>query len=242
MKALRKLLFVLALFPLVVLASEGGVHLDRAPNVSGDPARLQNGARLFVNYCLNCHSASFVRYNRLTDLGLTEQQIRDNLMFTAEKIGDPMRVAARPREQQEWFGVAPPDLSLVARARASAEGSGGDWLYTYLRSFYRDEARPTGWNNTLFANVAMPQVLWPLQGEQVLNPQTHKLELAHGGQLSAAEYDREVADLVGFLVWASDPVAGFRKQVGYGVLAFLLILFGFAYALKKAFWKDVPKN
>jgi len=242
MKALKKLLFVLALVPLWAFAAEGGAHLDHAPNLSGDPARLQNGARLFVNYCLNCHSASFVRYNRLTDLGLSEQQIRDNLMFTAEKIGDPMRVAARPKDQQEWFGVAPPDLSLVARARASAEGSGADWLYTYLRSFYRDEARTTGWNNTLFANVAMPHVLVGLQGEMVLNAQTYKLDLDQAGQLSVSDYDREVADLVGFLVWASEPVAPWRKQVGYGVLAFLLILLGFAYALKKEFWKDVPKN
>ena len=248
MKAItmKKFLLALVFVPLVTataaVAAEGGVALDRAPDISGDKARLQNGARLFVNYCLNCHGASFVRYNRLTELGLSEQQVRDNLMFTAEKIGDPMRVAARAGEQKEWFGVAPPDLSLVARARASASGSGADWLYTYLRSFYRDAERPTGWNNTLFPNVAMPQVLWTLQGEQTLNKEAHKLELAQQGALAPAEFDREVADLVGFLVWAGEPDAGFRKQLGYGVLAFLLVLLGFAYALKKEFWKDVPKN
>jgi ubiquinol-cytochrome c reductase cytochrome c1 subunit len=142
------------------------LHLDKAPDVQGDKAALQSGARTFVNYCLNCHGASFVRYNRLTELGLTEQQVKDNLMFTADKIGEPMRVAARPDEQKVWFGAAPPDLSLIARARASADGSGADWLYTYLRSFYVDEKRPTGWNNTVFANVGMPHVLWQLQGDR----------------------------------------------------------------------------
>jgi ubiquinol-cytochrome c reductase cytochrome c1 subunit len=159
-------------------------------------------------------------------------------MFTADKIGETMRVAARPEEQKVWFGAAPPDLSLVARARASADGSGADWLYTYLRSFYVDEKRPTGWNNTLFANVGMPHVLWQLQGQQVLNKE-HKLELAVPGALSPAEYDKVVGDLVGFMVWLAEPDAGFRKRVGFGVLAFLVVLFGFAYAMKKQFWKDI---
>ena len=235
--------FLLALFFVpVIAAASGGVHLDKAPNVQGDPAALQNGARLFVNYCLSCHGASFVRYHRLTELGLSEAQVRDNLMFTADKIGEPMRVAARPAEQKQWFGANPPDLSLVARARASEEGSGADWLYTYLRSFYRDDQRPTGWNNTVFANVGMPHVLWELQGEQVLNHASHKLVIAVLGQLSAAEYDRQVGDLVGFLVWAAEPAAGFRKQLGYWVLAFLFVLLGVSYALKKEYWKDVKKN
>jgi ubiquinol-cytochrome c reductase cytochrome c1 subunit len=137
-----------------------------------------------------------------------------------------------------WLGAAPPDLSLVARARASADGSGADWLYTYLRSFYVDDKRPTGWNNTLFANVGMPHVLWQLQGQQVLNKE-HKLELAVPGTLSPAEYDKVVGDLVGFMVWLAEPDAGFRKRVGLGVLAFLVVLFGFAYAMKKQFWKDI---
>ncbi len=239
---MKKLLFTLLFAPLTLLAAEGAVPLERAPDVQGDAAALQNGARLFVNYCLNCHSASFVRYNRLTELGLSEQQVRDNLMFTAEKIGDPMRIAARSGEQRDWFGVAPPDLSLVTRARSSAVGSGADWVYTYLRSFYRDDARPSGWNNALFPNVAMPHVLWPLQGEPVLNAQTHKLELATPGERSPGEYDKDVADLVGFLVWASEPGAGFRHKVGYGVIAFLLVLGAASYALKREFWKDVPKN
>jgi ubiquinol-cytochrome c reductase cytochrome c1 subunit len=236
---MKKFLLTLLFVPVMAWASGAAVHLDKAPDVQGDPAALQNGARLFVNYCLNCHGLSFVRYNRLTELGLSEQQVRDNLMFTADKIGEPMRIAARSAEQKQWFGANPPDLSLVARARASEDGSGADWLYTYLRAFYRDEQRPTGWNNTLFANVGMPHALWELQGQQELDHQTHKLQLAVPGQLSASEYDKDVADLVGFLVWASEPGAAFRKSVGYGVLAFLLVFLGVAYALKKEFWKDI---
>ena len=236
---IKRLLLILSLWPVLALASGEALQLDRASNVQSDQAALQNGARLFVNYCLSCHGLSFVRYNRLTELGLTEQQIKDNLMFTAEKIVEPMRIAARPGEQKQWFGAAPPDLSLIARARSSNDGSGADWLYTYLRSFYRDEQRPTGWNNTLFPSVAMPHALWELQGQQVLNHETHALEIAVPGQLSQAEYDKQVEDLVGFLVWAGEPAAGFRRQVGFGVLVFLVLLFGVSYALKKAYWKDV---
>ncbi len=238
----KKLLLGVLFLPLAVIAAGGGVALDKAPDVQGDKAALQNGARTFVNYCLNCHGLSFVRYNRLTEIGLTEQQIKDNLMFTAEKIGEPMRVAARAAEQKQWFGVTPPDLSLVARARASADGSGADWLYTYLRSFHVDEKRPTGWNNMLFENVGMPHVLWELQGQQRFDREAHKLSLASPGQLSPAEFDKQIADLVGFLVWAGEPAAGFRKQLGAGVLVFLLVLFGVSYVLKKEYWKDVEKN
>ena len=239
---MKKFLLALLFVPLVAGAAEGAVRLDRAPDVQHDQAALQDGARLFVNHCLNCHGASFVRYKRLTELGLSEQQVVDNLMFSADKIGDPMRIAARAAEQKQWFGVSPPDLSLVARARASEEGSGADWLYTYLRSFYRDDARPSGWNNVVFANVGMPHVLWELQGQQVLNAASGRLELAVPGQLSPLAYDAQVADLVGFLVWIGEPGAGFRKQLGFAVLAFLVVFLGAAYALKKEYWKDVPKN
>jgi ubiquinol-cytochrome c reductase cytochrome c1 subunit len=239
---MKKFLLALLFVPVMAVAAGGAVHLDRAPDVQGDKAALQNGAKIFVNYCLSCHGASFIRYNRLTELGLSEQQIMDNLMFTADKIGEQMRVAARPAEQKDWFGAVPPDLSLVARARASADGSGADWLYTYLRSFYRDEQRPTGWNNTLFANVGMPHVLWELQGEQSLDHASHKLQMTVPGQLSPTDYDKQVAELVGFLVWAGEPGADFRKQLGVGVLAFLFILFSVSYLLKKEYWKDVKKN
>lgn len=239
---MKRFLLALLFVPLTVLAAGSGVLLDKAPDVQGDRAALQNGARLFVNYCLNCHGLSFVRYNRLTELGLTDQQVKDNLMFTAEKVGEPMRIAARASDQKQWFGVAPPDLSLVARARASADGSGADWLYTYLRSFYHDEQRPTGWNNTLFDNVGMPHVMWELQGVPELNRDTQKLGISQSGQMTPAEFDKQIADLVGFLVWAGEPAAGFRKQLGFWVLAFLVVLFGVSYALKKEYWSDVKKH
>jgi len=236
---MKKFLLALLFVPITVLASGAALHLDKAPDRQDDQAALQNGAKLFVNYCLNCHGLSFVRYNRLTELGLTEQQVMENLMFTAEKIGEPMRIAARSAEQKQWFGANPPDLSLVARARASEDGTGADWLYTYLRTFYRDDQRSTGWNNSVFANVGMPNVLWELQGQQALNHETHKLELTAPGQLSVTEYDKQVGDLVGFLVWAGEPGAAYRKKIGLGVLAFLIVFLGVAYALKKEYWKDV---
>ncbi|HET7775378.1 MAG TPA: cytochrome c1 [Azospira sp.] len=236
---MKKLLTALLFAPLMALASGAAVHLDKAPDVSGDNAALQNGAKLFVNYCLNCHGASFMRYNRLTGIGLTEQQIKESLLFTADKVGEPMRVAIRPDEAKQWFGATPPDLTLIARARASENGPGADWLYTYLRSFYRDDKRPTGWNNVVFENVGMPHILWELQGQQVLNHETHKLELAVPGKLSAAEYDKQIADLVGFLVYIGEPVSGLRKQLGIAVLLFLGVLFVVAYALKREYWKDV---
>jgi len=235
---MKKFLIALLFTPLVALAN-AEVHLDKWPGSVGDKPALQNGAKLFVNYCLNCHGASYFRYNKLMELGLTEQQVKDNLMFTTDKIGEQMRVAARSDEQKLWFGAAPPDLTIIARARASEAGSGADWLYTYLRSFYRDETRPTGWNNVVFDKVAMPHVLNALQGQQVLNHETHKLELAVPGQLAAAEYDKTVSDLVGFLVWMAEPQQEFRQKLGLGVLAFLAVLFVFAYALKKEYWKDI---
>jgi ubiquinol-cytochrome c reductase cytochrome c1 subunit len=239
MQNMKKFLMALLFAPLTALASGAAVHLDHWPGSVSDKAALQNGAKLFVNYCLNCHGASYMRYNKLTDLGLTEQQVKENLMFTAEKIGEPMRVAARTDEQKQWFGATPPDLSVIARARASADGSGADWLYTYLRSFYRDANRPTGWNNVVFENVGMPHVLYELQGQQVLNKETHKLELAVPGTMQPAEFDKAASDLVGYLVWMAEPQQEFRKKLGFGVLIFLALLFVVAYALKKEYWKDV---
>jgi len=235
---MKKFLMALLFAPMVALASGGSVHLDKWPGTVSDKAALQNGAKLFVNYCLNCHGASYMRYNKLMDLGLTEQQVKDNLMFTADKIGEPMRIAARTDEQKQWFGAAPPDLTVIARARASADGSGADWLYTYLRSFYRDQNRPTGWNNVVFENVGMPHVLFELQGQQVMNA-GHKLELAVPGSMQPAEFDKAVSDLVGYLVWMGEPQQEFRKTLGYGVLIFLALLFVVSYALKKEYWKDV---
>lgn len=234
---LKKLFVAILLVPLAVLASEG-VKLDRAPDRATDKAALQNGAKLFVNNCLNCHGASYVRYNRLLDIGLTEQQIKDNLMFTAEKIGEPMGISMPRKDAKQFFGAWPPDLSLIARSRASGDGSGADWLYTYLRGFYRDETRPTGWNNVAFPSVGMPHVLWELQGEQVMGAD-HKLTLAKPGKLSPKEYDDAVGDLVAFMVWMAEPQAQFRKQLGVAVLLFLGVFFVVAYAMKRAFWKDI---
>ncbi len=162
------------LFALIACSSahaSESVRLQTAPINAQDIASLQTGAKLFVNYCLNCHSASYMRYNRLGDLGLTEQQIRDNFVFTGGKVGDLMQAAMGRKDAEEWFGAAPPDLTVVARSRSSGAGSGADWLYTYLRAFYRDDSRPTGWNNLVFENVAMPHVLWQLSGQNQLAKQ-----------------------------------------------------------------------
>ena len=242
---IKNLIAAVLMVPALVMASES-VHLDKAPDLQGNNPALQNGAKLFVNYCQSCHGASFIRYEKLLDLGLTEQQIKDNLMFTGDKIGDTMKIAMRPDEAKKWFGVTPPDLTLEARARASADGSGADWIYTYLRSFYKDDLRPTGWNNVVFPNVGMPHVLWELQGVQVLEVskdeaghEHKKLVLAEPGKLTPEQYDQQVADLTAFIVWMGEPGAGTRKAIGFGVLLFLAVLFVSAYALKKNYWKDI---
>ncbi len=235
---MKKLFLALLFAPLLAFAAGAELHLDKAPNKANDMAALQHGAKLFVNYCLNCHSASYLRYNRLNDIGLTEEQIKGNLLFTAEKTGETMTIAMQRADAKVWFGTPPPDLTVIARARSSEFGSGADWLYTYLRGFYRDDARPTGWNNVVFANVGMPHVLWELQGEQVVGAD-HKLQLAKPGKMKPAEYDAAVADLVAFLNWMGEPMAEFRKNLGVIVLIALALLFVFAYALKREYWKDI---
>lgn len=249
MNKINKLLGALLLAPTLALAAGDHVKLDRAPINESDYASLQRGARVFVNYCLNCHSANYMRFNRLQDIGMKDKQILDNLVFTGVKVGDLMRISMDPKDGKNWFGATPPDLSVIARSRASADGSGADWLYTYLRGFYRDPERPTGWNNTVYANVGMPHALWELQGEQVLAE--HKvrgdgfmktemaLKLDKPGQLTPAQYDQTVADLVNYLVFMGEPVRGDRKMIGMFVLMALGLLFIFAYALKKEYWKDV---
>jgi len=243
---MKKLLFTLLFAPLAagfsVHASEGGYRLDRAPIDPTDLVSLQSGARTFVNYCLNCHGAQYMRYNRLTDLGLTEAQIRDNLIFTDAKVGDTMKVALTAKDGKVMFGAAPPDLTVVGRSRSP------DWLYTYLRTFYRDPKSPTGWNNAAFPQVAMPHALWTLQGERALEvipakdghgaPEYKWTQLSPGTQ-NAVQYDTMVRDLVNYLVYMGEPVANSRKRMGIWVLFALGILFIFAYALKKEYWKDV---
>lgn len=258
MKKLAAVLGLVLLASPAAFASES-VKLDRMPaDVRlDDTVSLQRGAQVYVNYCLGCHSAGYMRYNRLRDLGLTEDQIRDNLIFTGAKVGELMKNAMDPKDAKEWFGAPPPDLTVIARSRASGAGSGADWLYTYLRGFYLDPSRPSGWNNTVYPNVGMPHVLYGLQGQQVLATEVqhqprrggkkedalpvevHKLVVEKPGSMNAAEYDRLVADLVNFLVYMGEPVQQYRKQLGLYVLLFLGVLFALAYALKKEYWKDV---
>ena len=242
---MRQLLALLLLVPGLAMAATAKAPLDRAPVNLNDQASLQRGAQVFVNHCLNCHSASAMRYARLTDLGLTEAQIRDNLLFTGEKVGEPMVAAIDAAVAKAAFGIVPPDLSLVARSRSP------DWLYTYMRSFYRDPASKTGWNNAIFPNVAMPHVLWEYQGQQVLNvtekmdpntgdvKQTRRLALERPGTLTPLQYDQYAGDLVNFLAYMGEPAQSDRKVWGILVLFFLAGFFILALLLKGEYWKDV---
>ncbi|MDB5812640.1 MAG: petC [Betaproteobacteria bacterium] len=185
-KFLRAAIGCASLVSLAAVASEGP-RLQTAPVNSHDVASLQNGAKLFVNYCLNCHTAGYMRYNRLKDLDLTEAQIKDNLVLTGVKVGELMQVAMDRKDAKEWFGVAPPDLTVAARSRSSAAGSGADWIYSYLRGFYRDPSRPTGWNNLVYANVGMPHVLWQLSGQAQLHEEMFESEHAASAALIATK-------------------------------------------------------
>lgn len=247
MKKLFAILALIGLFATPVLAQEAPVPLDPAPNRIDDLAALQHGAKIFVNYCLSCHSAAAMRYSRLTELGLTDKEIKDNLLFATDKIGATMKVAMRPEDAKKWFGAAPPDLSVEARAR------GTDWLYTYLRGFYRDDSRPTGWNNIVFPNVGMPNVLWQLQGERVLKqvasagaggeeghaPAFAGFTQVTQGTLTPVQFDSTVADLVSYLDWMSEPAQRTRRQLGVWVLLFLGLFTVLAWRLNAAYWKDV---
>ncbi len=230
---MRKMLLVLLMLPWAAFAAEAGYRLDRSPHDSSDLVSLQSGARMYVNYCLGCHGLQYMRYNRLRDIGLSEDQIRDNLLFTAEKVGETIRIPLDPKIGKQWFGVAPPDLSVVARSR------GTDWLYTYLRTFYRDAKTVTGWNNAVFENVAMPHALWKLQGERGYDREKGVFTEITKGTLAPVEYDMAVRDLVNFLAYVGEPAAGKRKAIGVVVLLVIFILFIFTYLLKKEFWKDV---
>jgi ubiquinol-cytochrome c reductase cytochrome c1 subunit len=239
-----------ALLSVPAHAAGEGIAWDKAPALTNDLPALQSGAKLFVNYCLNCHSAAFMRYNRLRDIGLTEQQIKDNLLFTTDKVGETMKAAIDPRQAKEWFGANPPDLTLIARSRSSHGGTGADYLYTFLRTFYPDPTKATGWNNLAFPNVGMPHVLWELQGEREPVFSTHK---SHGqdvqvfqgwkqvspGTMTPVQYDQAVANLVGFLQWMAEPTQNTRVRVGVWVLLFLLGFTLIAWRLNAAFWKDV---
>lgn len=221
--------------------AQEGAELEEANNNIANTASLQRGAKYFVNYCLGCHSAKYVRYNRLAqDLQLTEQQLIDNLMFTGKRPFDVMAIAAKPEDQARWFNRQPPDLSLIARSR------GTDYLYTFLRSFYEDPSKPTGANNIVLPNTAMPHVLWELQGTQRAVFEEHegvsefeRLELARPGALAPEEYNEVVRDIVNFLDYIGEPVQRERQALGIRVIAFLLVFLLIAYMLKKEIWKDV---
>jgi len=237
---------VLLVSPLLAYASSGHVHFDKANIDPTNKESLQRGARTFVNYCMGCHSAKYQRYNRLArDLDISEDEVMQNLMFTGEKIGDHMDTAMSRADAKNWFGAPPPDLTLVARVR------GVDWLYTYLRSFYRDASRPFGVNNQVFNNVGMPNVLWQLQGQQepvyasVTDEDGHEhkvlegIELKEAGEQSPEEFDRTIRDLVNFLAYMGEPIKQERMALGVKVLLFLVVFFVVAYLLKKEYWKDV---
>ncbi len=233
----------------IASANTAGPVLDKAPVDLHNVESLQRGAQTFTNYCLSCHSAVSMRYNRLTAIGLTEDQIKASLIPADGKVGDVMKSAMTAQDGKEWFGATPPDLSVIARAR------GADWLYTYLRGFYRDETRPTGWNNTVFDKVGMPHVLYELQGEQVLEVkkegehETHTLKLVKPGLLTKtgdngeydqADYNQRVGDLVNYLVFMGEPAQVKREQIGYAVLLFLIfVLVPVSWMLKKEYWKDI---
>jgi len=237
------------------LANTGGPQWDKFPTDKlTDMPSLQHGAKLFVNHCLNCHSAAYMRFNRMRDLGLTEEEIKKNRMFTTEKVGDTMHVALDPKQAKEWFGGVPPDLTLVARSRADiGKGSGADYLYTYLRSYYRDNTKATGWNNTLFPDVAMPHVLWQLQGQREAkfteqadpHDPSKKVHTFAGfeqltpGTMTPSQYDESVADLVGFMQWMAEPNQGLRVRLGVWVLLFLSLFTVIVWRLNASYWKDV---
>jgi ubiquinol-cytochrome c reductase cytochrome c1 subunit len=233
-------------------AAGDGIAWDRFPKQKlSDMAALQDGAKTFVNYCLNCHAAAFQRYNRLRDIGLTEQQIKDNLLFATDKVGETMKISMDPKQAKDWFGGVPPDLTLIARSRSAVgKGSGADYLYTLWRNYYRDDTKATGWNNLAFPNIGMPHVLWELQGERkpvfdTVIDHGHEVQVLKGwdtvkpGLMSPADYDEKVGNLVAFLAWMGEPVAAQRYRLGVGVLIFLSILTVFAWRLNAAFWKDV---
>ena len=236
-------------------ASEGGYAWDKFPvDKMSDMAALQHGAKLFVNYCLNCHSANYMRYNRMHDIGLTDDEIKKNLLFATDKVGDTMKISLDPKQAKEWLAAAPPDLTLIARSRADiGKGSGADYLYTYMRTFYRDDTKATGWNNMAFPDVAMPNVLWELQGQRVarfVDEKDHHdptrtvrrfegFEQTAPGQLDERAYNEAVGDLVAYLQWMGEPAQEHRVRIGVWVLLFLGVLTVFTWRLNASYWKDV---
>lgn len=255
---MKKILMVMlmAVAP-AAFAIGGDVKLDPVEIDLGDKASLQNGARIFVNYCLSCHSASYMRYNRMgQDLGISQELIKENLLFAADKVSDLMKAVMPQEDARDWFGTAPPDLSVSARSRKV------EWLYTYMRSFYREDKSPSGWNNTVFPHVAMPHVLYEWQGHQRavyrIEKETHRIEeggkliektlersvfdrfeLEKPGSMSPQEYDKAMRDLTNFMVYLGEPARLQRFTIGIYVLIFLAVFLVVGYLLKKEYWKDI---
>lgn len=244
-----RLLLLIAAFLVPASAPAAGgsdIQLDHYEYSIRDKTSLQNGARLFVNYCLSCHSAHFMRYNRMAeDLGIPEQVVRENMIFDDRKIADPMTVTLKKEDGETWFGIAPPDLTLIGKLRDP------DWLYTFLRSFYRDDSTVSGWNNSVFPNVAMPHVLWTQQGIQKpvyttsvddTGHETSKItgfDLVREGTLTQEEFDHAMEDLTNFLYYMAEPVRGDRIRWGVWTMFFLLVFAVLAWFLKREFWRDV---
>ncbi len=242
---MKKLIAILslALLPITGFASGAGPELESVDIDLTDKASLQRGAKYFVNYCQGCHTAKYFRYERMQDFDLTIDEIRENLLFGDSRTGDLMTIAMPAVAATEWFGAAPPDLTLTARLKHG----GGDWLYSYLKGFYADDSRPMGVNNTVFPDVGMPHVLWELQGVQqaVFKEDAHgnkivdHLEPPVGGSMSAEEYDNMARDLTTFMVHIAEPMKLERQRIGIYVMLFLLVFLVVAIMLKKEFWKDV---
>lgn len=214
---IQKTILILSSIISFNLFASSGVHLDAANTDINNQKSLQNGAKLYMNYCSSCHSIKFMRYNRLAkDLNIDEKTVEKNLIFTGAKIGEPIISAIDSQKSEKWFGVTPPDLSLTARSR------GVDWIYTYLKSFYKDNSRPFGVNNHILKNAAMPDVLWAMKKKS-----------------TPAEYDQQIRDITNFLDYVAEPIKIHRVLIGIKVIAFLLVLFILSYLLKKEYWRDV---
>lgn len=226
------LIALVALLPSLVGAAGSNVHLEKANIDLHDKASLQRGFDYFQQYCAGCHSTQYQRYNRVAeDLAIPITDMKDTYLAPTSKIGDLMENAMPKKDAARWFGAAPPDLTLVARVR------GEDWIYTYLKGFYKEQGRPFGVNNTVFPLVGMPHVLESLQG-QVVKKSDGTL-VTTGGTKTAEQYSQVVKDITGFLVYSADPIKLERERIGYWVLGFLFIFFILAYFLKKEYWKDV---
>lgn len=247
MNFFKKLLFgLVAALPLMAMQATA-ITLDKVPRKTTDLVSLQHGAKVFVNYCLGCHSASFMRYTKLQELGLTQQEIEDNLLLATDDIGTTMTSPIDPEKAKSWFGANPPDLTVIARALSGSGGSGADYVYTLLRTYYRDPVRPTGWNNLTFPNIGMPHPLWELEGERepVFSGESDKQVFTGRwtqvtpGTLSQTEYEETVADLANYLAWMGEPAQNKRIAIGVWVLIFLFIFTLIAWRLNASYWKDV---